>query len=253
MIRRCAYIAIVLLIALQTACIPRVRGDSVAVDDRHEADAQPPSLPEGNVSVDTMVDAVRFDLTNRPDDQDYWSLSEEESGCAAEKIVTAIGSERLSELGFQPGTPGAGIPQLAFSGDERKEIVSGLVDCVDHEEMAAALLFGAGRISADSATCMGSILAEAGVPASWLESWVFGAEVDPFADDAVSSKTMSSAAQICLDPNALNWPTLRSPVEDELVIDADAPPGAANSDHPDDHRTDNAASDGDRTEDGGNG
>lgn len=239
MIRTLALVAVTVLIAVQTACVPRTRGDSKTVDVREDPrDVHVPVLPQGDVSTDAMVEAIRFDLTNRPDDQDYWSLSDDEAECASAGIVDAVGLERLVELGYQPGSPATGLAGVALTATERDKVTAQLVDCVDLEEMTAALLFGAGRIPPTSATCMARIINKAGIPAQWLESWVTGHAVDPLADDAASSRAMSSAAEVCMDPNDLNWPTLRSPVEDELVIDADAPAGSSNSDHPDDHRDD---------------
>lgn len=252
MIRTLTLLAVTVLIVVQTACVPRTRGDSMTIDAREDPrGVEPPVLPQGEVTPGVMADAIRFDLTNRPDDQDYWTLSDDEAECAADGIIAAIGADRLTELGYQPGVAGSGLPQIALTTAEREDVTAKLVDCVDLEEMAAALLFGAGRISPGSATCMARILAKAGVPAAWLESWVTGADMDPLADDAALSRTMSSAAEVCLDPNDLNWPTLRSPVEDELVIDADAPAGSSNSNHPDDHRDDGRRDDGDDADNDG--
>lgn len=245
MIRPLTLLAVTVLIVAQTACVPRTRGDSVTVDARDDArNVAAPVLPDGEVTPDEMAEAIRFDLTDRPDSQDYWTLSDSEAACAADGIVTALGVDRLRELGYRPGSPGAGLSRIELSAAERDVVVAQLIDCVDLEEMTAALLFGSGRISPTSATCMARILAKSGVPAIWLGSWITGEPMDALADDATAARTMSGAAEVCLDPNDLNWPTLRSPVEDELVIDADAPPGSSNSNHPDDHR--DRADDGDR-------
>lgn len=239
MIRHLALGAIVLLITVQTACVPRTREDSRTVGARPDpAEVEPPVLPEGVVAPELMAEAIEFDLTHRPDGQNYWSLGDSEADCAATGIVDAIGSDRLVDLGYKPGTPGAGLPQIDLTAAERDQIVAQLVDCTDQKEMAAALLFGNGRIPARSATCMGEILAKAGVPTTWLAAWIFDEPVDPFVDDADASTNMSAAARVCLDPASLNWPALRSPIQESPVIDADAPAGSSNSNHPDDNRQD---------------
>lgn len=230
-----ALVATVVMCTL-VGCIPRQRGESTEV--RRDSDTRgevAPVLP-ANPPKGLVVEAIRFDLTYRPDDQDFWTPTRSESKCVAEKIVTGVGYQRLSELGYQPGTPGAGLPDLAFTPEEDQLVLAAFQECVDYREAAAAILFGKGRISNSSAKCLAKVLYEAGVIGEIFESWLSKTPIDPFANDGLFASRLSAGAQVCLTPNDLNWPTLKSPSDDQDLIDADAPAGSSDSNHPDDRR-----------------
>lgn len=228
--------AVTFVVLVAAACVPRQTGESVAVAEGSRSGASKPPVMPADPNPEIMVDAVSFDLTNRPEDQDYWSPRRSEGMCAAKKIVDGVGYQRLGELGFQPDTPGAGLPDIAFTKDERKTVLDALVSCVDTEEAAAALIFGAGRVSSQSAVCYARIIDKAGAVPDFFESWLFGTPVDPFANDGRLADTMAAGAQVCLNPTSLNWPTLHSPIAQRPVIDANAPAGSSNSNRPDDQR-----------------
>lgn len=225
------------LVSAGVACVPRKLGETEEVPRRADTvGSKAPVLPESNPPADLVVDALRYDLTVRPDDQNYWSFTRPEATCVADKIVAAVGPERLSQLGYRPGTPGAGLPDIALTPDERVRVMAAFDACVDMKEVIADLLFGKGRISSQSAMCVAKILDKAGLGSVFIRSWLFAEPVDAFADGGPLANTMSAAAQVCLNPKDLNWPTLRSPLDEENVIDADAPGGASGSNHPDDQR-----------------
>ena len=120
--------------------------------------------------------------------------------------------------------------------DERAKVVAALTSCVDTHEAASSLFFGKGRISAKAAECVADVLDKAGMVPIFFEAWINAKPVDPFANDGNLANTMSAAAQVCLSPGELNWPTLRSPVDDQDLIDSDLPAGSRDSNHPDDRR-----------------
>lgn len=225
------------ILILVLGCVPRERGATTEIRRRSDTRGdKAPVLPESNPSEKMVIAAVRFDLTNRPDSQDYWTPTSNEAECVAKKTVTSVGAERLSQLGYQPGTPGAGIPDIALTTDERTKVLGAFTECVKTKEAAASLLFGSGRISAASSLCLAKILDRAGLVPQLFESWVFAKPIDPFANGGLLAETLSAGAQVCMDPNDLNWPTLHSPTEDKGLIDADAPGGSRNSNRPDDRR-----------------
>lgn len=225
------------LVCVAVGCIPSERGATVEIkraSDTHKAKV--PVLPRTNPSPEQMERAIDFDLRNRPDSQDFWTPTRSEADCVAKEVVNGIGTDRLSALGYQPGTPGAGLVDLALTTEERAKLTSALTGCVDMREAIAALYFGKGRVSVKAAGCLADILDKTGFVPAFFAAWANGSAVDPFAQDAHLADSMSAAAQICLSPNDLNWPTLRSPVEDQGLIDADLPPGSRDSNHPDDRR-----------------
>ena len=230
------------LIALAIACVgvgcvPRERGSSVEI--KRESDTskiRAPKLPKANPTASQMEQAIVFDLRNRPDSQDFWTPTRSEAKCVAQEVVSGVGLDRLSSLGFQPGTQGASLVDIAMTADERAKVVAALTSCVDTHEAASSLFFGKGRISAKAAECVADVLDKAGMVPIFFEAWINAKPVDPFANDGNLANTMSAAAQVCLSPGELNWPTLRSAVDDQDLIDSDLPAGSRDSNHPDDRR-----------------
>lgn len=226
----------VMIAAQVTGCVPRKQANTAEVGPKTAATSSKPPKLSANPSPDQVESALRFDLSGRPDDQDYWAPSPDEARCAAKKIVTDIGAERLAQLGYQPGTPGAGLVNIALSDEERAKALGSIESCVNMKEAVTAMFFGRGRISTTAASCMAEVLDKAGIIPVLFASWMDSKPIDALANDAKVADTLSAGAQVCLNPNDLNWPTLRSPVDGQTVIDADAPGGASNSNRPDDER-----------------
>lgn len=222
-----------------TACIPQNKGDASDLDDGSDsakaASAVPVFPATGEIAPELLVEGLVYDFTTRPSDQDYWSPPTAEATCAAQGIVDAIGAARLSELGYRVATPGASLNDIGLTDAERNTVVDEFSNCVDMVEGVAALLFGDGRMTTESALCVARGLGDTQMLRPFVEAWAFGRAVDPFASDAAFASTLIAEAQVCIADNAFLWPKLRFP-DEEPLIDSDAPGGSESSAHPDDRR-----------------
>lgn len=215
-------------------CVAEQQGDTLQLD--RPAD----ELPVPEVGVDApegdLVAGLVADLATTPDDLSYWAPPLDEATCVAEDVVDRIGSDRLLELGYRPGTPGAALGDLELEDDERRAVVDTVVDCVDLREAVAQVVYGDGRLVPTVATCIADGLEAADQLRPFAAAIVGGRAVDPFAGDGELASTLLVQSTICIPEDAFNWPDLRLP-QDDQVIDADAPPGVERSPYVGDRTT----------------
>ncbi len=235
LLRSCALLVCAAVVAV--GCIPSNDGTASEVDDGTDSAApqrSAPEFPEQGVVPDTLlVEGLRFDLTERPADPDFWTPPGDEAECTAERIVETVGAERLSELGYRPGTPGASVNDLALSEAERTAVVDAVVDCVDMSEAVGAMFFGNGRIPATVASCLADGLGDKELLRPFAVAIVFGAAVDPFTDDAVLATAILDQSVVCVPDRAFNWSDLTLP-DGSAVQDSDRPGGTPGSPYLDD-------------------
>jgi len=238
--------------ACLVACVPTETTGVAEVDDGGDAgapDRPAPTFPDGDVPAGLVVDGLAHDLTTKPRDQDYWAPKAAEARCAAEQIVDVLGSDRIVQLGYRPGTPGASINDLALEDPEREAVVDAVAGCVDLVQAVGSILYGAGRIPASAASCVARGMGEAGARPI-LEAWVSGRAVDPFEEGSPFASLLLGNAQVCIADTALDWPDVRFP-DDDPIINSDRPAGTSDSPYTDDARR-RATATPDRTEgDGG--
>lgn len=216
------------------ACIPEQRGDVSQLD--RPADGLPVPEIGADPSRDDLVAGLVADLASAPDDLSFWAPPLDEATCLAEGVVEQVGGERLSGLGYRPGTPGAALGDLDFDDDERTVVTDVVVDCVDLREAAAQLFYGDGRLPPTVATCVADGLEDTDQLRPLAVAIVGGEPIDTFADDSGLATTLLVQSAICIPEDAFNWPDLRLP-QDEMVIDADAPPGVERSPYVGDRTT----------------
>jgi hypothetical protein len=84
---------------------------------------------------------------------DGFNISDADATCIAEKTVSGVGSDRMTELGVTAENPGA-IEDIDFTGDEIGKIVDGFNDCVDLQQLMADSLVADGSITDDDADCV---------------------------------------------------------------------------------------------------
>jgi hypothetical protein len=237
--RRRAALAAVLAVALGALASCADRGPSAEVDDGTDSartERVAPVFPEdGTVPEVLLVQGLVFDLTNRPVDLDYWAAPSDQAECAAEAIVTALGAERLSELGYRPGVTGASLNDIDLADDEREEVADAVEGCVDMAEAVAAMFYGDGRIAPTVANCLADGLDDKQQLRPFVVAVVFGTAVDPFADDGALANAMLDQSVVCVPEGAFNWSDLDLP-DDSPVFDADSPGGVSGSPYVDDQR-----------------
>jgi hypothetical protein len=227
-----ALLAALFAALVASSCVPSDSSESQEVDDGSDSATTVPVAPEfpdsGEVSRQLVVDGLVYDLTVRPADQVFWSLQRDEAECAADQIVRVVGADRLVVLGYRPATEGSALNEIALEDDERAGVVAAVEGCADMEQALAAVLYGAGRIPSEVATCLARGMARAGMLTPLVDAWAAGRAVDPFADGSAFATALLGNAEVCVPTGAFNWPHLRLPSA-EAVIDADVPAGSSRS------------------------
>jgi hypothetical protein len=213
------------------------RGPSAEVDDGSEsgrAVVVAPVFPDGGVvPVDLLVEGLVFDLTNRPARLDNWAAPTDQAECAAEAIVDALGAERLSASGYRPGVVGASLNDIDLSAAERELVADAVQECVDMVEAVAAMFYGDGRIRPSIASCLAEGLGERNQLRPFVTAVVFGAAVDPFANDSALATALLDQSVVCVPDTAFNWSDLDLP-GGPLILDENAPGGVPGSPFVDD-------------------
>lgn len=194
------------------ACVPTEHGEVSEFDlDEDATSLTAPEFPDGAVPDDLMVTGLVYELSSRPADLSFWSPSPAEARCVAEEMLGIVGSDRLTSLGFRPGTDGGSLADLAFEEPERSSIGTAFAGCVDLSEAVATLFFGGGRISASAARCAADTLDQTGQLAPFASGWVLGSPIDPFGGDTPLARSMIDAATICIADDAFDWPDVELP------------------------------------------
>lgn len=212
-------------------------GPSAEVDDGSGStpdDMAAPVFPDsGVVPAGLLVEGLVFDLTNRPVSLDYWAAPTDQAECAAGAIVDALGAERLSSAGYRPGVVGASLNDIDLSLQERELVADAVQECVDMVEAVAAMFYGDGRMRSSIASCLAEGLGERDQLRPFVTAVVFGAAVDPFADDSALATALLDQSVVCVPETAFNWSDLDLP-GGPLILDENAPGGAPGSPFVDD-------------------
>lgn len=207
-------------------CIPTSNGDVSQIDRPADTLSVPELGPSS--SSDEVVEGLVADLATTPDDLSFWAFPIDEATCVANGVVGAVGADRLIELGYRAGTPGASLGDLDLEDGERETAIDVVVDCADLREAVAQIMYGSGRLSPTVATCVADGLEGVGQLRPFAAALLGGGPVDVFADDAALATALVVQSSICIPEDALIRAAPRLP-EDDPVIDADAPPGVERS------------------------
>lgn len=98
-----------------------------------------------------LVAALSAELSTN-DDGSSPPFSTDDADCAAERIINAIGNDRLDELGVTPADVGE-IEEIDFTGDEVATIVDEIDKCIDLNQLITDGLVADGDLPEESAQC----------------------------------------------------------------------------------------------------
>ncbi len=210
-------LALVVVGAAATACLPQERGEAREVDEAGEAPAEPPTFPAtGPVPRSLLIDGLVYDFTANQASLDLWVPPADQARCAATRVVDTLGPPRLSELGYRPGTSGASLNDIDLTDAERELVAAQFTSCVDMREAIASLLMGDGHMEAREATCIADGLKAQGLVDPFARAWAFGRTVNPAADDGAMATALMSLAGVCLPDDAFSWYDTNLPGGDEV-------------------------------------
>ncbi len=219
--------AVVTALVCSVSCVPKDVRDPTEVGRARDVVRKPPVFPEtGQVPPELLIKGLIYDFSTTEVDLNLWVPSASEAQCAAEAIVDKF-AERLSDLGYEPGVDGAGINDIALTGNERTEIAGLFEGCVDTEQMLAALFMGSGNMLPSEAVCMAQGLDGTAMPAAMLKGWMFGTGFDPVGDDAELNMSMLDYTKVCLPDDVFTWNGLDLPGDDPIDPDRLAGGGAS--------------------------
>ena len=205
--RLTALLTVAALVAvLAGACFPQTKGPLKELDPDGR-DAPAPTFPaSGDVTDAMVVDGLVYDFTRAPQGIDLWVPSASQSRCAAKKIVTAFGADRLVDLGYRPGTPDAALNRLDLSSTERSTVASSFIACVDVEQAVGSLLAGNNLMPGKSAACVARGLKEGGQLEPFVTAWAFREPVDVFGgENGGLASAVLSYSDVCLADSSFNW------------------------------------------------
>ena len=205
--RLTALLAVAALVAvLAGACFPQTKGPLKELDPDGR-DAPAPTFPaSGAVTGAMVVDGLVYDFTRAPQGIDLWVPSAAQSRCAAKKVVTAFGADRLVDLGYRPGTPDAALNRLDLSSTERSTVASAFIACVDVEQAVGSLLAGNNLMPGKSAACVARGLKEGGQLEPFVTAWAFREPVDVFGgENGGLASAVLSYSDVCLADSSFNW------------------------------------------------
>ena len=210
-VRRPAVLLLLAVVAavLAGACVPQTKGPLKELDPDGR-DAPAPTFPSsGRVTVAMAVDGLVFDLTQAPPGIDLWVPPVRQARCAARRVVTALGADRLVDLGYRPGDPAAALNRLDLSSTERSTVAAAMSACVDVEQAVGSLLAGNNLLPGKAAACVARGLEEGGQLAPFMTAWAFREPVDVFGgENGGLASAMLSYADVCVADTSFNW-TLR--------------------------------------------
>lgn len=223
--RLTSLLAVAALVAvLAGACFPQSKGPLKELDPDGR-DVPTPTFPATGAVTSTMVvDGLVYDFTKAPPGIDLWVPSATQSRCAAKKVVTALGADRLVDLGYRPGTPDAALNRLDLSSTERSTVASSFVACVDVEQAVGSLLAGNNLMPGKSAACVARGLKEGGQLDPFVTAWAFREPVDVFGGEGGGlASAVLSYADVCLADSSFNW-TLQGSTTTTAPADGSGPP-----------------------------
>ena len=205
--RLTSLLAVAALVAvLAGACVPQTKSPLNEIDPDGR-DAPAPTFPKsGQVTQAMVVDGLVYDFTHAPPGIDLWVPSAAQSRCAAKKIVTALGPDRLVDLGYQPGSADAALNRLDLSSTERSTVARWFIACVDVEQAVGSLLAGNNLMPGKSAACVARGLKEGGQLEPFVTAWAFREPVDVFGgENGGLASAVLSYSDVCLADSSFNW------------------------------------------------
>lgn len=199
-----------------TGCLPQERGKVSEVADAGTA-AKPPKFPAtGPVSRALLIEGLVYDFTAKESSLDLWVPPTPQATCAATSIVDTLGTPRLSELGYRPGTSGASLNDIDLTDAEREVVALKFASCVDMTDAIASVFMGDSHMEANEATCLADGLAKQDLLVPFARAWAFGRTVNPAADGGEMAKAIMALASVCLPSDAFTWNDTNLPGDDQV-------------------------------------
>lgn len=109
-----------------------------------------------------------------------WAPPRDEAECAARKIVSQLGVDRLLDLGYDPQK---GRLVLQWSDDERVKVTNILSGCVDVAEGLLSLFAAYDKLDVAAAACLTRGIDRRGLDRDFIAGILDGTSPDPFAKD----------------------------------------------------------------------
>jgi hypothetical protein len=157
-----------------------------------------------------VTDSIAASLTGTPENLNFWLAPADEAKCAAQRLVSRIGADRLLELGYDPNKP---TLKLEYAEEERAAATNVLVGCIDFERAVLSLVSSSQKLSLEASSCISRGYERLHLTRDLAASLVTGTDPDPLAQDARFSRAVGQLAVDCLgvDDMLPNAPLPRLP------------------------------------------
>lgn len=144
--------------------------------------------------ADGLAESFADMLSEVPADLNQWAPNESEAKCAGDRIVEAIGVERLLTLGFEPQDP---TLVLDYEPNEEVAVLEVLTGCIEFERAFLELFSAYGKLDLAPAACVSRNFAVKKVDDAFAAAMLDGRELDSFGNDAAIAATIGVVLAEC--------------------------------------------------------
>lgn len=148
-------------------------------------------------TAEGLVASITDHLAVPRPDLNSWAPPHGEAECAADRIVSDIGVDRLLGIGFDPDRGDLNLP---YEPAEADKVVDALDQCINFERAIVELVGSNGKVSATTAGCIGARIRADGLTSAVARAFISGSQLDMGADDNRLGSSVVRAMGACVDP-----------------------------------------------------
>jgi hypothetical protein len=186
------------LIGVAVVTMALIAGCTTSTWDTSAADHPTTTVPKHYPNTTAGLEASITDhLSAVGPDLNQWAPPRDQAHCAAVKIVTRLGLNRLLDLGYQSQVGGLALP---YSDDERTSLTGILVGCINFQDGLLSLISSYGKLAVEPAECVTDGIGRQGLTQAFAAGFLAGDQPDPFARNNQLAAGMGTLLAQCLTP-----------------------------------------------------
>ena len=160
-----------------------------------------------------VIDSISDHLSRVGPNLNEWAPPPDQARCAAEKLVSKVGIERLFAIGFDPQV---GKMSLAYTPSERASALNVLVGCIDFAQGLLEMWTAYDKLDLKRTACLTHTLDRDGLVRDLASGLLTGVEPDQLVSEGGIGLGVVRAMAECLDPTVDLVPV---PAEDPFPQD----------------------------------
>jgi hypothetical protein len=143
-----------------------------------------------------VIDSISDHLSKVGPNLNEWAPPPDQARCAAEKIVSKVGIERLFAMGFDPQD---GKMSLTYTPSEQASVLNVLVGCIDFAQGFLEMWTAYDKLDLKRTACLTHTLDSDGLVRELASGLLTGREPDQLANESVVGLGVVQAMSECLD------------------------------------------------------